>query len=325
MAPPVCCFNGEWIERSQASLSIDDRGFLFGDCLYDVISCWKGSIYRLDDHLDRFFASITATGMANPMPREEWREKIVDCVRRNELEDASVRVMITRGLPAPPKGPAPDYMGLRTFVPDYRATTIITAGPYYYLAEQKARKEGIRLWISHLRAFPPDTLDPRYKSQSRLHFQLARMEAMAAGCDDAIWLDQHGYLAEGPASNIFLVVKGELYTPRGHILRGITRMAILEIADALGIGAHERDLTAYDLYSADEAFTSSTGGGILPIREVDGRTYPAPAPGPITKQLDGEYWSRRQAGEHGVAVFESAKKNAGGPKAAGSRHRSGVA
>jgi len=300
---PVAYMNGEWIPRSEARISIDDRGFLFGDCLYDVVSAWDGLIFRLEAHLDRIIGSMRAAGIASPLTREEWHDIVIECVRRNELRNASIRLMVTRGLPAPPAGDPPDYIDLRSFVPDHSPTIIVTAAPYYFLAEREAREQGIRLWISHLRALSPDTLDPRYKSQSRLHMQLARSEAMAAGADDVIWLDQLGYVSEGAASNVFAIIGGELYTPRAYILRGITRMTIVELAERLGIPAHERDITAFDLFTADEVFTASTGGGILPVREISGHHLPEPVPGVVTRRLDEAYWKMRRSGEYCTPVY----------------------
>jgi len=290
---PLLYMNGDFKPLSQANISILDQGFLLGDGVFDVVSAWKGSIFKLDDHLDRFFQSLRATRLTTFMTREQWRKAIIETVRCNEMQDASIRFIVTRGVAkqvvADPR--------------DYDPTIIIWATPYVFLADEEKRNTGIRLFISHLRSFTPDTLDPRYKCLDRLHFQLAKIEALEAGYDDVIWLSTDGYVSEGPASNIFMVSKGTLYTPGREVLHGITRQTFLDLAEEAGILAVERDLTAFDLYSADEVFTCSTAGGALAVREVSGRPLQGATPGAITRKLDALYWRLRESGAHGTSIY----------------------
>ena len=118
-----------------------------------------------------------------------------------------------------------------------------------------------------------------------------------------IWLSTDGYVSEGPASNIFMLRQGTLYTPGRQVLRGITRQTFLDLAQEAGIPAVEADITAFDLYSADEVFTCSTAGGALAVREVAGRPVPGAVPGPVTQKLDRLYWQLRQSGRHGTPVY----------------------
>ncbi len=290
---PILYVDGEFRPLSQASVSVLDQGFLLGDGVFDVVSAWKGQVFKLDQHVDRFCQSLQATAIRPRLDKAEWKEAILETTRRNGLQDASIRFIATRGVPkaiiADPR--------------DHEATTIVWAAPYIFLASDEGRRHGIRLMISSLRGFTPDTLDPRYKSLDRLHFQLARIEAVAAGYDDLLWLTRDGYVAEGPASNIFMVTGGTLITPGREILRGITRATMLELAAELGIPAREADLTPYDLFNADEVFTCSTAGGALPVREIAGRTIGGgEGARPVTTALDQLYWSKREAGWHGTPV-----------------------
>jgi branched-chain amino acid aminotransferase len=270
-----------------------DQGFLLGDGVFDVVSAWQGTIFKLDEHLDRFFQSLRAARLTTALTSDEWRQAIIETVRRNELRDATIRFIVTRGVAkqvvADPR--------------DYDPTIIIWAAPYVFLADEEKRHSGIRLFISHLRSFTPDTLDPRYKCLDRLHFQLAKIEALEAGYDDVIWLSADGYVSEGPASNVFMVRQGTLYTPGRQVLRGITRQTFLDLALEAGIPAVEGDVTAFDLYSADEVFTCSTAGGALAVREVAGRPLPGAVPGPLTQRLDALYWQLRESGKHGTPVY----------------------
>ncbi len=290
---PILFINGAYKPLSEATISVLDQGFLLGDGVFDVVSAWKGVIFKLDQHIERFFDSLQATRLITPMTRDDWRAAIIETVRRNGLKDASIRFIVTRGVP-------------KEIIADPRhfdPTTIVWAAPYIYLADEEARRKGIRLMISHLRGFEPDTLDPRYKSLDRLHYQLARLEAVAAGYDDVIWLSQDGHVSEGPASNVFIVKDGTLYTPGEQILRGITRQTFLEVAEQAGVRTREVKLTAFDLYTADEVFTTSTAGAALPVREVSGRPLAGPVPGPVTKTLDRLYWDLRESGAHGTPVY----------------------
>lgn len=288
--------NGEFTPLSQATIPVLDQGFLLGDGVFDVVSAWQGTLFKLDEHINRFFQSMQAARLTTPMTREDWRRAIIETVRRNELHDATIRFIVTRGLAkqvvADPR--------------EYDPTVIIWAAPYIFLADEDTRRNGIRLFISHLRSFAPDTLDPRYKCLDRLHFQLAKIEALEAGYDDVIWLSTDGYVSEGPASNVFTVSRGTLYTPRREVLHGITRQTFLELARQAGLTAEERDLTAFDLYAAEEVFTCSTAGGALAVREVAGRPIAGPVPGPVTRQLDELYWRLRASGGHGTPVYDEA-------------------
>lgn len=292
MGEPIVYLNGEFLPTSRAGISVFDQGFLLGDGVFDVVSAWKGSIYRLDDHIERFFDSLQAAALRTRLSRSEWREAIIETVRRNGLESASIRFIVTRGVPqeviADPR--------------DHTPTEVIWAAPYIFLADDAQRRQGVRLAVSQLRGFSPDTLDPRYKCLSRMHFQLASLEARAAGYDHLIWLNSQGYVAEGPASNIFMVKKGVLYTPADEVLHGITRRSFLELAERAAVPVTVGQITVYDLSIADEVFTTSTAGGALPVREVAGRPIAGPVPGPITTRLDQLYWRTREAGEHGTPI-----------------------
>jgi branched-chain amino acid aminotransferase len=287
---PVLYLNGKYKALSETNISVLDQGFLLGDGVFDVVSAWKGSLFRLDEHIDRLDQSLRAARLGEPLSREGWRDAIIETLRQNELRDASVRLIVTRGV-------SPQVVAdPRVFEP----TVIIWAAPYVFLADEEKRSSGIRLHLSAMRGFHPDTLDPRYKCLDRLPFQLAKLEALEAGYDDVVWLSPEGHVAEGPASNIFVVSRGRLTTPARGILEGITRATFLELGREAGISTQECDLSPFDLYSADEIFTTSTAGGALAVREIAGRPIRAPVPGPITRELDRRYWALRESGKHGT-------------------------
>ena len=258
----------------------------------DVVSSWNGVIFKLDRHVDRLFDSLRAARLETRLTRNEWRDVIIETTRRNGLEDASIRFIVTRG---EPRGVVADPR-------DIEPTEIVWAAPYIFLADEKTRARGIRMMISATRGFSPDTLDPRFKCLDRLASQLVRLEALEAGYDDAIWLDDRGYVAEAAASNVFMVKNDTIFTPAAGILRGITRETFIELAERADLEVREANVTAFDLYAADEVFTTSTAGGALPVREIAGRPLPAPVPGPVTAELDRRYWAMRKSGEFGTPL-----------------------
>lgn len=287
---PILYINGEFLPLSKTHISVLDQGFLLGDGVFDVVSAWKGSLFRVNDHLDRLDRSLRAACLGEPLSKEEWLQVIIETLNRNGLRDASVRLIVTRGVS-------------QDVVADPRnvnATVIVWAAPYVFLADEEARAKGINLHVSSVRGFRPDSLDPKYKCLDRLSFQLAKIEALESGCDDVVWLSPEGYLAEGPASNIFLVSSGKLLTPRRGILEGITRQTFLEIAENENIPFIESDLSPVDAFSADEIFTCSTAGGALAVRQIAGRKIRGDVPGPLTKLLDRSYWSLRDSGKYGT-------------------------
>lgn len=290
VAEPIIYIDGNFEPLSVARISPLDQGFLLGDGIFDVVSAWDSKIFMLDAHLDRFFDSMRAARLETRLSREQWVDAIIETTRRNKLSDASIRFILTRGVP---DGVVADPRHIQP-------TEMIWAAPYIFLADEDKRSTGIRIMISSMRGFAPDTLDPRFKCLDRLNSQLIRLEALEAGYDDAVWLDGHGYVAEAAASNIFVVKNDEIFTPQTGILRGITRATVLELAERGGIPHRESQLTAFDLYSADEVFTCSTAGGPLPVREVSGRAIAAT--GPITERISELYWQMRAEGEYSTPI-----------------------
>lgn len=292
MEEPILFCDGEYVPESRARLSPFDLGVQFGDGVYEVVSAWKGLVFRLDDHVERLMDTLHAARMDTGIDREGWRTVVRETTRRNRLTDAAIKIIVTRGL-LTPGNPDP-----RAAKPSVRAF----ATPYAHLGTPEQREKGIRLQIGHQRGMAPDTLDPRYKHTARLQYQLAKIESLDSGYDDVVWLSAQGFVEEAPRSNVFLVKKGVLRTPALGVLHGITRMTFFELAAELGIAADAGAVTAFDLFAADEVFTCSTSGAALPVREVAGRRIRGGAPGPITRRLNELYWRKRESGWHGTPI-----------------------
>lgn len=289
---PILYCDGDYVPESRARLSAFDLGIQFGDGIYEVVSAWKGLVFRLDDHVARLMDSLHAARIDTGLDRAAWSAVVRETARRNGLADAAVKIIVTRGMLQPGN---PDPRAAR---PSVRAF----ATPYAHLGTPEQREKGVRLQIGHQRGMAPDTLDPRYKHISRLQYQLAKIEALDSGYDDVVWLSAQGFVEEAPRSNVFHVKLGVLRTPALGVLHGITRKTFFELAAELGIPVEEGVVTAFDLFAADEVFTCSTSGAALGVREVAGRPIRGGAPGPVTKRLNELYWRKREAGWHGTPL-----------------------
>jgi branched-chain amino acid aminotransferase len=294
--PLVAYVNGEYVPRDRARISIFDFGFLRGDAVFDTTSAWNGRIFKLDSHLQRLALSLRATRIACPLPLEELRGVIIETTRRSGLSNAYIQTIVTRGEPPP---------GVRDLT-QCRPGVIVFAVPYVFILSPEQIRDGGRAMIASTRAVPVQCLDPKIKSLSRLHFNLAVLEGKAAGADVSIMLDLDGRVAEGPGFNIFAVRGGALFSPPEGILMGITRQTVFELAAEHHIPAREVPLTAYDLYAADEVFLTSTAGGIMPLVEIDGRPIGDGKPGPVAQRVHGLYWALRESGRDGTPILPDA-------------------
>lgn len=284
--------NGEFVSTDEAKVSIFDSGFIGGVSVFDTLACWQGGLFKLPQHRARFERSAHAAMIPLRYAGVELEEIIIETTRRSGLRDAYVQAIATRG-----RRPTPS-------VPSNEPTLIVYAIPYVSLWPEEKADRGISVIIPSIRQWPASVVDARIKNFNRMHTHLARMEAERANADDVVLLDDRGMLTESRGSNVFVVRGGQLYTPQSGILEGITRQTVFEIAAELGIAATERDLTPFDLYTAEEAFLCSTAGGIYPIAVADGRQVGAGGLGPITRSLRERYWERHLSGPDVTPVFD---------------------
>lgn len=289
--PGLTYLNGRFVPADQASLPLMDAGFWLGINVFDVLSARRGSIFKLDAHVDRFYRALHAVRIAVPHDRAEFGDLIVETVRRSGLEDSYIQIVATRG----PRTDAP--------ITDWTPTVIINAMPYFEIVSPDVIARGLRVRISSVRNVPIQSVDAKVKTFNRLHSYLARLEALDAGADDAILLDLDGYVTEGRGANVFVVRGGCIYTPPEGLLEGITRETVFELAEAENLVCREERLTPYDLYNADEVFYSTTAGGIMPIVEVDKRTVGNGEPGEITRRLRDAYWDAHVNGPDATQIF----------------------
>ena len=283
---------GEYVPENEARISVFDHVVLYGDAVFDTACAWGGQVFKLDQHVDRLFESAHALKIEIPLDKKDVREVVLEIMRRNKLENAYIKIVVTRGV------------GRMPLMSPYNCTPnlIVFAIPYISLIDSGVQQEGIRAGISSMRRIPSECLDAKIKCTNYLNHILMRMEANEAGLDEAIELDIGGYVAEAPGYNVFIAKHGVLYTPGENILVGITRQTVMELAAAEGMETVEGKLTAFDLYNADEVFLTSTAGGIFAVRELDGRTIGHGKPGPITQMLNQKYMELLESGVQSTPV-----------------------
>ena len=284
---------GEFVPENEARISVFDHAVLYGDAVYDTACAWGGKVFKLDEHVDRLFESAHALKIEIPLDKAGVREVVLEIMRRNKLDKAYIKVIVTRGVGRMP------LMSPYNCEPNLIAFAI----PYLSLIDSDAQQEGIRAGISSMRRIPSECLDAKIKCCNYLNHILMRMEANEAGLDEAIELDIGGYVAEAPGYNIFIAKHGVLYTPGENILVGVTRQTVMELAAAEGLETVVGRMTAFDLYNADEVFFTSTAGGIFAVREVDGRTIGCGKPGPITQLLNQKYMELLESGVQSTPVY----------------------
>lgn len=267
--------NGQLIPRSEAKLSPFDHGVLYGYGLFETMRAYNGHIFRLDRHLDRLRRSAEGLGLANRLAAFDLEAACTKTLEANKLKDARLRLTISAGegdmTPDPSTCSSP--------------TVLITAQNLVPLPPEKY-ETGFKAAISFLRRNSQSPLS-RLKSTCYMENILARMAARAAGYDEAIFLNEQGYLAEGSTTNIFLVSRGELITPcfESGVLPGITRDAVLEIARTSNIKATERWVQLNELIEAQEAFVTNSILELMPLVSVEGRLIGSGKPGKLTGDL----------------------------------------
>lgn len=282
--------NGQFVEREQACISVYDHGLLYGDGIFEGIRIYGGKIFRLAEHIRRFYDSARAILLRLPVEPDQLAESLNEGVRRSGREEGYIRLVATRGV---------GDLGLD---PDKcNAPTLFFIIDGISLYPEKMYREGIPVVTASSRRLPPDGLDPRVKTLNYLNNIMAKIEAKQAGCIEAVMLNHRGEVAECTADNIFIVRDGLLATPAPHcgILQGITRQTVLELAEGLGIGTRETVLTRFDLYTADECFMTGSGAEIVPVSRIDGRVIGSGKPGATTERLRTaftQYITRGEAG-----------------------------
>jgi branched-chain amino acid aminotransferase len=284
--------DGKFYSEANAKISVFDHGLLYGDGIFEGIRFYNGRVFRLEEHLDRLWDSARSICLEIPTSMREMTEALLETIRQNELRDGYIRLLVTRGI---------GNLGLNP-AQCKRPTVIIIASTITLYAREIYQK-GLTVVTCATRRTNPGALNPAVKSLNYLNNVMARIEANLAGADEALMLNDAGNVAECTADNIFVVKRGQIFTPpiAAGALRGITRLVVFEIAAELGIKVTETDITRHDVFIADECFLTGTAAEIIPVIKADGRLIGNGKPGPIGTRMVARF--RQLTRETGTPIY----------------------
>lgn len=292
--------NGNYVKKEEATVSVFDHGFLYGDGIFEGIRVYNGNIFRLREHLERLYDSAKSILLEIPYDLEELEQLVAESVRKNELRHAYIRLVVSRGVGDLGLDPA-----------KCAKPNVIIIADQVAIYSQELYDNGLHIISVPTRRNIPDALNPKIKSLNYLNNILVKLEANRAGLGEALMMNQDGYVTEGSSDNIFIVKRGVVYTPPTYLgaLEGITRQAIMDICERVGYTVKEEPFTRHDVYVSDEVFLTGTAAEVIAVVNVDGRTIGSGKPGPITQHLLAEF--RKIVEIEGYKVYEQVAQTVG--------------
>ncbi len=286
--------NGEIVPKEEARVSVLDHGYLYGDGIFEGIRAYNGRVFKLDEHIDRLYKSAKTIMLDIPHTKDEIKEIILETIRANNLKDAYIRLVISRGEGDlgldPRKCPDP---------------TVVIIASEISLYDNQLYEKGLSVVTVPTRRNGPEMVNPRVKSLNYLNNIMARIEANMQDAPEAIILNSQGYVAECTGDNVFIIEGNNLVTPPkfAGILEGIKRQVALNIGEQLGLNVKEELFTRYDLFNADEAFLTGTAAEVIPVVEVDKRQIGNGKPGKFTKEIIERF--REIARSSGTEIYSN--------------------
>lgn len=268
--------NGTFYEKNEAKISVLDHGFLYGDGIFEGIRLYSGNVFKLTKHIDRLFKSARAILLDLPWTKEQIIEAICMSCRENNLTDGYIRLVVSRGV---------GKLGLSPF--GCETPQLIIIADQIQLYPKELYETGLRAITVPTRRNSSAAIPPMVKSLNYLNNILAKIEAQKLGFQECIMLNNEGYVAECSGDNIFIVADGKIITPPTFAgsLSGITRGTVFELANKFGIEILEKEMTRYDIWTADECFLSGTAAKLIPLVELDSRVIGNGKPGSVFKKL----------------------------------------
>ena len=273
--------DGKLVPKEEAVVSVFDHGFLYGDGVFEGIRVYKRRVFRLEGHVERLYRSAKTIWLEPPLSKAEMARAIEQTVAANQLENGYIRAIVSRG---------PGDLGLDPRKCPKPTVVIIAATISLY--PEEVYQHGMEVITASTRRSQPDVLNPAIKSLNYLNNILAKIECIRAGVPECIMLNQQGLVAECSGDNLFLYTrdfsgKAELRTPpvSAGLLEGITREAVMQIAEELGIRCVEKDIALFDVYNAEEAFLTGTAAEVVPMTKLDSRVIGTGKPGEVTRRI----------------------------------------
>ncbi len=272
--------SGKYYDKEHAKISVYDHGLLYGDGVFEGMRSYHGKVFRLQEHLDRLWDSARSIWLNIPISPAQMAAAVNDTLAKNGIRDGYIRLIVTRG--SGTLGLDPNKCAMPEVI-------IITDHIQMYPTE--FYENGLKIVTASTIRNHTGALSPRIKSLNYLNNILAKIEGLRAGCVEALMLNGRGEVAECTGDNIFLVKGGVLFTPPtdAGILEGITRNAVIELAEAANIIVKQIPLSRHDVYIADEVFLTGSAAEVIPVVEIDSRVIGDGKPGPMTKNLTAKF------------------------------------
>lgn len=272
--------DGRLVEKEDAVVSVFDHGLLYGDGVFEGIRSYNGLVFKLKEHLERLFESAHTLMLEIPLSLEELQDAVIETLQANQLSDAYIRLVVTRGV---------GDLGLDPR--KCKKATLFIIADKIALYPKELYEKGLTLATVATVRNHPEALNPQLKTLNYLNNILAKIEATNAGVSEAILLNSQGYVTECTGENIFYVKKKMVTTPPPYvgILKGITRDSVMRLAAGLDHSVREEVFTRHDLYTADEVFLTGTAAEIVPVVKIDNRVIGGGKPGPTTVKLMNEF------------------------------------
>jgi branched-chain amino acid aminotransferase len=287
--------DGNYYPKPQAKISVYDHGLLYGDGVFEGIKAYNGIVFKLKEHIDRLYRSAHTIMLQVPATKEDMIKIVLETLRKNNLKDSYVRLVVTRGVGDLGVNPK------KCVKP-----TIIVITDTISLHKSGAKEKGVTAMLSWVKRDPVDATTHEIKSLNYLNSILAKIEANINEVDEAICLDKNGFICEGVAENIFMVKNGDIFTPPSYTgaLPGITAEAVMKLARKLGYEVTEKNITPYELFNADEVFFTGTAAEIVPVREINKRQIGNGKPGPVTKKIMEEFSKLVRSPTEGIPIYK---------------------
>ncbi len=268
--------DGTLYDEADARISVFDHGLLYGDGVFEGIRFYNRRVFRLEEHIRRLYDSARSILLTIPITPEEMTAALLETCRVNELDDGYIRLVITRGA-----GP----LGLSPYKCPKASIIIIACGIQLY--PEECYRNGLVMATCATRRPTHDTLSPQVKSLNYLNNVMAKVEAIQAGAEEGLLLNERGLVAECTGDNIFVIRDGVILTPpiSAGALDGITRRAVFDIAASLDIPMREADISRHDIYTADECFLTGTAAEVIAATKLDQRPIGDGKPGPVTNRV----------------------------------------
>lgn len=274
---PIIFVNDKWLAKRDAMVSVYDHGLLYGDGVFEGIRIYNHKIFKLEQHMDRLWRSAERIRLSIPVTRDRMIEIQRQAIKKNKIKDGYIRLLVTRGVGA---------LGLNPFKCPKAGVVCIADQIRLYPPEMY--ESGMKVVFAKRPRVPVACLDPRIKSLNYLNNILAKVEALDAGCLEAIMLNTDGYVAECTGDNIFVVKNGALFTPPSEagVLEGVTRRFVMnDLCPRLGITCQEKWMRAEDITSGDEVFLTGSAAEIIAVTSIDGQQVGNGGEGTVTNKL----------------------------------------